>query len=227
MAANSFLLFNGEKTKGILEMEDRLRNALSHSCLWVHFEIWVANLKTEYTLPYLREKYGGEALVSYVVETYELQNDVTLDRHRDNKDLLQCPALWYIDFLESLYTITKTSAVKNKRPRSKGGSGTAIDDAEQILNKEFKRAKAFIEKWGYAFEKTPKNNSDRLCLLCCERERNVVFDNCRHFLACDDCARKLSVREVIYLAGKPSEQTVFPCPSCRKKNHSTEFVYFS
>lgn len=55
-----------------------------------------------------------------------------------------------------------------------------------------------------------------LCKICCERERNVVFDPCKHLGACDECAANLAIDPVVNMP---------KCPFCQGAIFSIDRIF--
>lgn len=52
---------------------------------------------------------------------------------------------------------------------------------------------------------------DNLCIICCERQKNVIFLPCRHQRCCEECASELAARA----------NDSYECPCCKQTVRDT------
>ena len=118
----------------------------------------------------------------------------------------QCPYLLEKKNAYFVETVLNTAEISNHRYKKHATEKIKISSISKEINHEIER---HARKHFMTLKEEYEQNSDlRLCILCCDQDRDVIF-SCKHCLCCSRCANMIKF-----------------CPVCKMTINSIERIYF-
>lgn len=68
-------------------------------------------------------------------------------------------------------------------------------------------------------EESYSQNQKIFCVICCEEERQLLFEPCKHFKVCQSCYQHMT-------EDSKNKKTNILCPICRRIVKNTVFIYY-
>jgi len=123
------------------------------------------------------------------------------ERINDNFIMFIFTLPFTFDFAVGVYNyyFLKNIAVINERNKEINHR-----DEEQSIDLEFNRKKISEEQ----VDQFIAGVDSRICIICMDKNRDVVLNPCGHVLCCDECAKNIFSKSIMYEV---------KCPLCRRK----------